>query len=90
MERILIRSTPMDCRSWATVSLISWFWATTTALVSGWRIRSRDVRPMMRSMNGSMISPFSTMAATLMPLRVPQSCWSTMTSWDTSTSLRVR
>jgi hypothetical protein len=47
--------------------------STTVAPESGWTTRSRATRPTMRSMNGSMISPFSTMAETLIPLRVPQS-----------------
>ncbi len=86
----MTRSMPRFWNSWAAGSVISSFISTIVSPVSGLTTRSRATRPTMRSMNGSMISPFSTMAETLSPLRVPQSCSSMMTSWQTSTSLRVR
>ena len=44
----------------------------------------------MRSRRGSIISPLSTIARASIPSNVPQSISEIITSWATSTSLRVR
>jgi hypothetical protein len=83
-------SMPAACTSLAFSSVISSLTWTMTWPPKGSLMFSRLTRPTMRSRRGSITSPDSMMGRMSMPSTVPQS-WSEMiTSWDTSTSRRVR
>ena len=89
-ERMRTRSRPESSIFWASSSAISVPAWTMISPVNGSRMSSAATRPSTRSRRDWMMSPPSTSGAASMYLTVPQSYSETMTSWETSTSRRVR
>ena len=84
------RSRPESSIFCASSSLISVVDCTMISPVSGSRTSSAATRPSTRSRSDWMMSPPSNSGAASMYFTVPQSYSDTITSWETSTSRRVR
>ena len=75
------------------LAISSFIWSPEAAIKSefiGSWISCKAVLPTILSSNFSTTSSFFFKGATLIPLKVPQSSCVIITSWETSTSLRVK